>query len=756
MKIPPVTYIETDSGAYNFKASFNYKQPSALDTEGTSLCPHENILSLVQIANETDIYVLDALRISKGVLRNVMQQYSDESTCIFAQNFSYDLKVFWKYGIDFGRALVHDTMNMAKLLDGVSSLSYSLLNLCERELGIRISKEEQQSDWLQRPLSTKQVDYAAKDPYYTYLLGKKLLESILADNFRVVEKLERLVLPAISSMEYHGVTIDADILAQLEPAYEKKREEQLSEFLEYVDRYELRNIYGDVVDPGFNLGSSTQVTEFLRSRKVANPQKLYSNKKDIDPLITTSSAKELKLLSLADYPFLEPLLGYRKLQKLLTGYIYSLPGMINPITGRVHTSYTQMVSTGRLSSSTPNLQNLARATEGQITVRNAFVASPGCKLILNDYSQIELRIIAEKLLEYGDPTMLNEFLEGKDPYANTAALLSGLTYEQFVELPKADYKTRRQQAKAVRLGYNYCLTGCTQVITLDGVKRLQDITTEDKVLTHTGQYQNVVDTQKTYTDTLIEVVTSTGKRLRMTPDHHMLGSTDSDTSLYWVAASHMKLSDNLITVEKNIESIVTIKYHTVENYPVYDITVDNDHSFVANGLISHNCMGAPSFRNYAHANYGVNMTQAEAYANRERYFSLYPGLTKYHEEMSERSLREAYTFAPFKRMRRWDSYPGVSALSNHPIQGTGGDILKLALAYMYIALDDAGYSPTQSTDVKLLLNIHDEVNLECIEDKAEYTADLSRRCMVKAGEFVLKSVPIDAEPLIVDNLAQKT
>jgi DNA polymerase-1 len=358
---------------------------------------------------------------------------------------------------------------------------------------------------------------------------------------------------------------------------------------------------------------------------------MYGMKGEDDKLIGSTGSNVLKQLDLDNYPYIPPLLEHRKKRKLLTGYVYSLPGMINSVTGRIHTHYTQMVSTGRLSSSNPNLQNLARPEKGQdITIRHCFIPRDATYTFVgNDYSQIELRVMAELLyVLFKDDTMLNEFLEGRDPYVSTAALLSGTPYIDMVDIVdgehivKKAFKTIRQNSKAVRLGYNYG-------------------------------------------------------------------------------------------------------------------------------------MGAPKFRLYARYQYGVIMTALEAATNRKNYYKGYPGLQKLHDSLRDKSLLKAETFAPFKRVRKWDIYPGPTKLSNHPVQGTAGDVLKLAIAWIYRELDKMGYGPCKSWDIMLLLNIHDELIMECKKELVGIVAELLEHYMVKAAKAVLKLVPVEAKPCIMPTLADK-
>jgi DNA polymerase I-like protein with 3'-5' exonuclease and polymerase domains len=110
---------------------------------------------------------------------------------------------------------------------------------------------------------------------------------------------------------------------------------------------------------------------------------------------------------------------------------------------------------------------------------------------------------------------------------------------------------------------------------------------------------------------------------------------------------------------------------------------------------------------------------------------------------------------PFRRVRKWLEYAGIPQLANFPVQGGSADMQKLAMAMAYERLYAAGYSPLQSNDVKLVMTIHDEIVIEVVEPKGEFAKDLLEKCMVEAGQFVLKHVPVEAEGKLMDNLSEK-
>ena len=628
------TYI-TDNTSYEYTQALQLFSTTTLslglDTETTGLDCFINNIRLLQVSTVDFTYMFDAFVMDiKPLCEVLIDRARRKEINIYAHNFKFDIKMLWAMGIDFGLANVLDTMNMAKIYTGGSLLGYSLADCCEKFINKSVDKTEQTSQWDAEVLTDSQLGYAALDPQLTAQLGEKLHQHIIREHLERVLELETKVLPATACMEFYGIKLDVDKLRQLEPKYKEIACNSKESFLEFIPVREQRlTITGDVYDDGFNPASSDQVLDFMRNLKIPNPMKGMPDQED--DLISSTGANVLAQLDSEEYKFIEPLLSYKKYTKLLTGYIYNLPKLLNAKTGLIHTNYNQIVSTGRFSSSNPNLQNIARPEYGEeITIRSCFVPrSPDNIFVGNDYSQIELRVIAELLSTmYDDDLMLEEFKQGKDPYLSTASLLSGTPYEDMIDIvdgqhiPKKSVKQVRQNAKAVRLGANYA-------------------------------------------------------------------------------------------------------------------------------------MGARKFRLYAKHQYKVSMSLKEAKDYVYKYTSGYPGLGKYHNAMKDKSLRACYTFPPFNRPRKWDIYPGPAGLINGPIQGSAGDCLKLAMAWLYIELDRLGYGPCKSWDIMLLLNIHDELIIECKTELQELAMQLSETYMVKAAKTVLKKVPVDAKPCLMPTLADK-
>ncbi len=272
-------------------------------------------------------------------------------------------------------------------------------------------------------------EYAAEDADVTLQL-KMVFEPLLqeAGTRKLFDEVEMPLVPVLASMEAEGVRVDIDIL--------KEYSGQLD-----LEIQELEKTIHELAGQSFNIASPKQLGEVLfeKLRIIENPKltqtKQYSTGEDI----------LIKLVN--KHPIIRNILDYRSLTKLKSTYVDTLPTLVNPRTGRIHTSYNQAVAaTGRLSSNNPNMQNIPIRTERGREIRKAFVPRNKDYILLSaDYSQIELRIIAEMS---GDEDMMQAFRMGQDIHAATAAKVYGVD----IELVS---KEMRRNAKTVNFGIVY-------------------------------------------------------------------------------------------------------------------------------------------------------------------------------------------------------------------------------------------------------------------------------------------------------------
>ncbi|MEC8805089.1 MAG: DNA polymerase I, partial [Pseudomonadota bacterium] len=276
------------------------------------------------------------------------------------------------------------------------------------------------------------LDYAAEDADITLRLWQMFRPRLAAEGVSsVYERLERPLIPVLASMENAGITVDPSILARMSNDFATR--------MEMLNR-EIVELAGEE----FNVGSPKQLGEILFEK-----MGLEGGKKAKTGAYSTS-ADILETLAAEGVEIAAKVLDWRQLSKLKSTYADALVESILPETGRVHTSFSMVgASTGRLSSSDPNVQNIPiRTAEGR-QIRTAFVAAEGKKLISADYSQIELRLVAHVA---GEVSMIEAFRAGVDIHARTASEVFG------VPLDDMDSETRRR-AKAINFGIIYGISG---------------------------------------------------------------------------------------------------------------------------------------------------------------------------------------------------------------------------------------------------------------------------------------------------------
>jgi len=367
-------------------------------------------------------YVLEAL---KPLLE-------DEKALKVGQNLKFDMSLLARYGIEM-RGIAYDTMLESYVLDSVGG-RHDMDSLADRYLGHKTITFEEIAGKGKNQLTFNQIaleqaaPYAAEDADVTLQLHLAMWPQLKqsAELLTVFNEIEMPLLPVLSHIERTGVLIDPAILS----AHSQELAKRLAEL--EVQAHEL-------AEEPFNLASTKQLQAILYEK-----QKLPVLKKT--PGGAPSTNEEVLAELALDYPLPKVILEYRGLAKLKTTYTDKLPLMINPVSGRVHTSYHQAVTaTGRLSSSDPNLQNIPVRNEEGRRIRQAFIAPEGYCIVAADYSQIELRIMAHLSQDEG---LLKAFAEGKDIHRATASEVFG------VPLDKVTSEQRRS-AKAINFGLIY-------------------------------------------------------------------------------------------------------------------------------------------------------------------------------------------------------------------------------------------------------------------------------------------------------------
>ncbi|TCT13169.1 DNA polymerase I [Tepidamorphus gemmatus] len=371
------------------------------------------------------IPLADALAALKPLLE-------DPSILKIGQNIKYDMIVFARHGVAVGP--IDDTMLLSYALDGGVSGGHGMDELARRWLNHTcISYDEVTGTGkarigFERVAIDKAADYAAEDADVTLRLWRVLKARLVAERMvTVYETLERPMVGVLARMEQRGISIDRQILSRLSGEFA-----QAMAGLEA----EIHELAGET----FNLGSPKQLGDILFGKMgLPGARKTKTG-------AWATGADILEELADAGHELPRKILEWRQLSKLKSTYTDLLPGFVHPQTGRVHTDFAlAATTTGRLSSSDPNLQNIPVRTEAGRKIRRAFVAAPGYRLVSADYSQIELRVLAH----IADiPQLKQAFAEGLDIHALTASEMFGVPVEGMDPMV-------RRRAKAINFGIIY-------------------------------------------------------------------------------------------------------------------------------------------------------------------------------------------------------------------------------------------------------------------------------------------------------------
>ncbi|MFW1121575.1 DNA polymerase I [Vibrio parahaemolyticus] len=397
---------------------------------GLSFAVDEGIAAYVPVAHD---YLDAPEQLDRDwVLEQLKPILEDDAQAKVGQNLKYDASVLARYGIEM-KGIKYDTMLASYVYNSVGG-KHDMDSLALRFLQHSCISFEQIAGKGKNQLTFNQIEleqaspYAAEDADVTLRLHNRLFANIEQDEKlkSVYEEIEMPLVPVLSRIERTGVLID-----------DMKLSAQSVEIAARLEELEQKAY--EIAEQEFNMNSPKQLQAIL-FEKMGLPVVKKT------PSGTPSTNEEVLQELALDYPLPKLILEYRGLAKLKSTYTDKLPKMINPSTGRVHTSYHQAVTaTGRLSSTDPNLQNIPIRNEEGRRIRQAFVAPAGYKILAVDYSQIELRIMAHLS---GDQALLDAFRDGKDIHAATAAEIMGVSIDQVSS-------EQRRRAKAVNFGLIY-------------------------------------------------------------------------------------------------------------------------------------------------------------------------------------------------------------------------------------------------------------------------------------------------------------
>lgn len=407
----------------------------SLDTETTSKeATQADLVGLSFSVEENEAYYVpcpENREETQKILEKFREVYENPKILKIGQNIKYDMNVLANYGIElqgemFDTMIAHYVIS-PELRHNMDYLAEIYLQYKTIHIDELIGTGKNQKSM--RQLDPKEVyEYASEDADITLKL-KNILEKELEKNglTKLFKEIEMPLVPVLGRMEMEGAKIDTESLKETSKLFTEKMLE--------IEK-SIRETAGEEI----NISSPKQIGELLFDKL-----KLSDKAKKTKTGQYVTSEEVLSTL-VGKHPVVEQILEYRGYKKLLSTYIDALPELINPRTGKIHTSYNQAVTTtGRLSSSNPNLQNIPIRDENGKEVRKAFIPNEGCEFFSADYSQIELRIMAHLS---GDKNMVEDFNSGHDIHRATAAKI----FKKNIDEVSADM---RRKAKTANFGIIY-------------------------------------------------------------------------------------------------------------------------------------------------------------------------------------------------------------------------------------------------------------------------------------------------------------
>ena len=424
MSATAYTLIATEA-ALDLAVSELLKSPVlGIDTETTGLDAFRSRVRLIQIAAPEQTFVIDLFQVPALNHPELRRLLSSPRPIKAFHNAKFDLKVLLRH-FNIEVLGIFDSLLASQLAGSPDDLGHGLSAVSRRYLGEPVDKTLQTSDW-SGVLSAAQYEYAARDAAVMLPLRERLVRKLHDLNLVACAKLEFDCVLPVAAMELAGVSIDQEcwrkLVADLERAHTLLSSELKQELAAGIPQLTL---FGE---PDINLDSPGQVTEALARMG-----------------IKIDGTRSWQLQSLAtEHPAIAKLLEYRTVQKALSSYGLTLLDYVNPVTGRIHANFHQIGATGgRMSCSEPNLQQVPNTPE----YRSCFRAPQGRKLVTADYSQIELRILADWSQ---DTALVKALVSGEDLHRVTASQMFGAPLETIS-------KEQRAAAKQLNYGIMYGL-----------------------------------------------------------------------------------------------------------------------------------------------------------------------------------------------------------------------------------------------------------------------------------------------------------
>ncbi|MFG1483028.1 DNA polymerase I [Halobacteriovorax sp. HFRX-2_2] len=407
-----------------FKTIIKDQMALAVQTEFDSEDIHARNLVGLSISFDNNSYFVEVNDSNEKELLELI--WGNESIEVYSEHSKRDYSHLLRRGLEFKAKNFDVTLAHYN----VSPSTRHNLEVIASNVNVKVTTLDKKTPFITSlETSEDKASYSGLRSIAVFRLANHLKEELKEKELvSVYEDIDNKLIPILAEMEFEGVHLNKEYLYEMA----KDLQESLDKIQKKVDSYSMNDT--------INLNSPKQVGEFL-----FNELSFPVVKKTKTGYSTDSSVlEELDSKNINEVPGL--ILQYRELGKILSTYVKALPEIVNPKTGKVHTSFNQHVAqTGRLSSVNPNLQNIPIRSETGRLVRKAFIATPGNLLLAADYSQVELRILAH----YSeDPTMIKAFNEDKDIHAQTASEINGIALEEVTS-------DERSKAKAVNFGLMY-------------------------------------------------------------------------------------------------------------------------------------------------------------------------------------------------------------------------------------------------------------------------------------------------------------